>query len=565
MRELLPFIRDLRAERGRLALGTLLLIISLLSAIGLLGLSGWLITAAALAGLAGLSLEVYRPSAGIRFFAIARTVSRYFERLVHHDAVLRALARLRGQLFRAMAPLPLPQLGRMRRSEMLNRMTADVEALDSLYLRIMGPSLAAAVTSLITVVVLVWLTGLVGWAVGAVLLFGGVILPLAAWRLGSPHGEQIDRHLPALRGAGLDAVQGLAELRACGAVERHERHLMGAAEGLGDARARALRLSGLGDAATGLLGHSALFVALLVGVQQYQAGEISGPLLALAALAALGAGEALSALPGAWQQLGRTRAAARRLLEYDARNQGTGSAGEVEPGANRTLQDSKQSKLQQPDGPLSIALEGVTFRHSPYAEPVLEGADLRIEAGECVAIFGPSGSGKSTLLDLVAGFVEPEAGRVWLGDEAVDEWPEEKRFGCITYLAQSSELFADTVAANLRIADPYADEQQLWRALNMAGVDEVVANTADGLDEWVGEAGSRFSGGEARRLALARVLLTDAQVVLLDEPFRGLDVATADEVRRRIEPWLSQRTVVIVSHDPAAAPAHQRRVAFGDI
>lgn len=560
MRELLPFLRDLRAERGRLALGTLLLSVSLLAAIGLLGLSGWLITAAAVAGITGVSLELYRPSGGIRFFAIVRTVSRYFERLVHHDAVLRTLARLRGQLFRALAPLPLPRLGRMRRSEMLNRMTADVEALDSLYLRIIGPTLAAVVTVLITVIVLVWLTGPVGWSVGVVLMLGGVILPLLAWRLGSPPGEQIDRHLPALRGAGVDAVLGLAELRAYSAVERHERVLMRAAEGLAAARARAMRLSGLSEGLTGLLSHAALFIALFVGVQQYQAGQISAPLLVFAALAALGAGEALSALPGAWQQLERTRAAARRLLEYD----GGSASGSAPQGRDEavtvTAGNTVVAGKAQP-----LVLQGVTFRHTRYAEPLFEQADFSVAAGEVVVVYGPSGSGKSTLLDLLAGFLEAEAGSVALGDEEVYNWPEEERFRCLTYMAQQTDLFADTVAANLRIAAPLASDEQLWQALYTAALDDLIASTANGLEEWVGEAGSRFSGGEARRLALARVILTEAPVVLLDEPFRGLDADTARIVRDRLEPWLGGRTVLIVSHDPATAPAHQRCVAFSEI
>ena len=222
MRELLPFLRALRPERRRLALGTALLVASLLSAIGLLGLSGWLITATAVAGLGGAAVELYRPSTGVRFFALSRTATRYLERLVHHDAVLRALARLRGWLFRAVAPLPLAQLGWMRRSELLNRMTADIEALDGLYLRVVGPTLAAVATLAVTVAALLALAPPVGYAVGGLLAAGGVALPLWAWRQGSPHGEAVDRHLPALRGAGVDAVQGLAELRAYAATARHE-------------------------------------------------------------------------------------------------------------------------------------------------------------------------------------------------------------------------------------------------------------------------------------------------------------------------------------------------------
>ena len=550
MRELLPFLRDLRPERWRLGLGTLLLILSLGASIGLLGLSGWFLTATALAGAAGAALDVYRPSAGIRAFALTRTVARYFERLVHHDAVLRALARLRGWLFRALAPMPLRRLGRLRRSDLLNRMTADVEALDGLYLRIVGPTIGAVVTVAATVAVLIALAGPAGWAVAGILAAGGLLLPLWAWRRGSPHGEAVDRHLPALRGAGVDAVQGLAELRACGAIQRHERRLMGAAEGLAAARERAARLTGAGEGAVGLLSHAALLAALLVGIPLHEAGAVSGPVLVLAALAALAAGEALTALPGAWQHLGRTRAAARRLLEH-AEGSGDGEAPPAAPPAC--------------DGPLPLALEGVTFRHDAHEAPLLEGCDLRLEAGEAVVVYGPSGCGKSTLLDLAAGLLEPQAGRVTVAGVPVHGLAEADRFACITYLLQRTELFADSVAGNLRIADPEADDARLWQALHTAALDERIAAHPSGLDAWVGEGGGRLSGGEARRLALARLVLVDAPVVLLDEPFHGLDDATAAQVARRLGPWLAERTALVISHDPGAAPAHQRRLAFADL
>jgi len=549
VRELLPFLRDLRPERWRLALGTLLLILSLGSAIGLLGLAGWFLTATALAGVAGAALDVYRPSAGIRAFALTRTVARYFERLVHHDAVLRTLARLRGWLFRALAPMPLRRLGRLRRSDLLNRMTADVEALDGLYLRIVGPTIAAVVTVAVTVAVLIALTGAAGWAVGGVLALGGLLLPLWAWRRGSPHGEAVDRHLPALRGAGVDAVQGLAELRACGAIHRHERRLMAAAEGLAAARERAARLTGAGEGAVGLLSHAALLVALIGGIALHQAGAISGPVLVLAALAALAAGEALTALPGAWQHLGRIRAAARRLLEHAARSEA----------------DGPTATPPRCDAALPLALEAVGFRHDNHEAPLLEGCDLRLDAGETVVVYGPSGCGKSTLLDLAAGLLAPQAGRVTVGGVPVHSLAEADRFACITYLLQRTELFADSVAGNLRIAAPEADDARLWRALHTAALDERIAAHPSGLDAWVGEGGARLSGGEARRLALARLVLVDAPVVLLDEPFHGLDDATAARVASRLEPWLAERTALVISHDPDAAPAHQRRLAFAEL
>ena len=182
-----------------------------------------------------------------------------------------------------------------------------------------------------------------------------------------------------------------------------------------------------------------------------------------------------------------------------------------------------------------------------------------------MVLHGPSGAGKSTVLDLLAGLAAPEAGRATIGGAEAGALPEAARFRALAYLTQRTELFADTVAANLRIADPQAPEQRLWAALEAAGLAERIRSAPRGLDEWVGEGGSRLSGGEARRLALARVWLTDAPVVLLDEPLRGLDAGTAALVARRLAPWLAGRTAVIVSHEPDAAPPHHRRLALAEL
>ena len=544
MRELRPFLRDLAAERWRLAGGTALLAVGLACGIALLGLSGWFITATAVAGLAGAALDVYRPSAGIRLFALTRTVARYLERLLHHDAVLRILARLRGWLFRALAPAPLRELARLRRSDLLDRLIADVEALDNLYLRVIGPSIAAAITLLAGTAVLVALTGTPGAWVGALLLAGGLAIPLWAWRRGRPHAALRDEASPRLRGAVVDAVEGAAELRAYGAHERHERAMAATARRLAAARAAAARLNGAGEALVQLLSHAALLAALIVGIPLVQSGALSGPLLALLAFAAWAAGEALTPLPGAWQHLERTRSAARRLLEHRPAASGPATVGAERPA---------------PCGvPPALSFQGVTHRYAPHAEPALAGIDLEVAGGETVALTGPSGCGKSTLLDSAAGWVVPEQGAVRIGGVPAHTLPEAERFGYLSYLTQRTELFAGRLEANLRVADPDADEARLWWALEQVALAEAVRAAPGGLRSWIGERGGRLSGGEARRLALARLMLRDAPVVLLDEPLEGLDTPTAGTVAARMAPYLAGRTVLIATHHPDSLPAADR-------
>lgn len=548
MRELRPFLSEHAAVRGRLVVGTALLAATLLSSVGLLAVSGWFITATALAGLAGAAMEVYRPSGAIRLFALTRTLSRYFERLVHHDAVLRVLARLRVRLFRTLLPQPLGVLRRLRATDWVNRLLADVDALDNLYLRILGPTLATAATVLVTSLLLFWALGAAAMPAAALLLLGGIALPWFAWQAGRVPGEGVDRYLPALRAQASDLVSGLAELHACRATERHRNQLLDASHGLITARKQAQRLAGAGEAATGLLAHGALAAALVAGLVLYQSGSVTGPMAALAALAALAAGEALGALPAAWQHLSRTRAAARRLLEHDTPSDGAPETGDAPAGAD--------------EAPPPVTLWNVTARHTPLAEPLLAGGTLRVHPGEHVLLQGASGAGKSSVLDLVAGLLVPESGRVTLGARAVHGIPETERFRRIGYLTQRTEYFADSVAGNLRLAAPQADDDTLWAALATAGLRARVAALPRGLHEWIGEGGVQLSGGEARRLALARLMLTDPEVVLLDEPYRGLDAATVVTVDAGVRQWLEGRTALIAAHQEAAAPACERVVTL---
>ncbi|RFA26398.1 hypothetical protein CAI21_17080 [Alkalilimnicola ehrlichii] len=365
---------------------------------------------------------------------MGRAISRYFERLVNHDAVLRLLADLRGWLFRRLSVLPLAELGRLRSSDLLNRITADIDALDNLYLRVIGPSLAAVATLALTALFLAAFAPSVAIAVCATLAAAGILVPAAAMRLGRPFGEREGRYLPKLRAAATETVDGLAELRAYAAVDRHGAKLAAEESALTNARRAAGRLTAVGEAAVGLAGHLALLVALVLGIGLYQQEAVSGPVLVLLALAALAAAEAVAPLPQAWQHLGRTRAAASRLLEL---------------GDEPIAVGSRQAPADN-----TLCLQQASFRHHRYAEPVLSAIDLEVTAGEAAIITGASGSGKSTLAELLAGLRRPQQGRVLLGGVEVSVLAEAERYARIGYLAQYSELFADTLADNLRLGAP---------------------------------------------------------------------------------------------------------------
>lgn len=548
MNELRPWLRLLGAHRGRLLAGAALMLAAVASAIGLLAVAGWFITATAVTGLllaAGTvaRLEIYVPGAAIRFFALARTASRYFERVYNHDTVLRLLSDLRARVFARLTPLDPATLARFRSATLLSRLTADVDALDHLYLRALAPPAVA----LLAIVGVAGLLGAFAPAAGiasaALLLSAGGAIVVLGWRLGSVAGERVTQRLEALRTAVLDLVQGLAEWKAFGALAEQR----GQIDRLDAARmhdeTRLARLAAAGEAMSGLLTHCTVILVLVIGIVLHVEDALSGPLLVMMALAVLALGEALTPLPGAFLQLGRTRAAARRL------NRLTGiRAGIVDPPAPAP-----------PPATSDIRMTSIHVAHAVEAEPVLADFDLCIRHGTSLAVIGPSGSGKSTLADLVARLIEPQRGQIRLGGTDIRRLELATLHGRLGYLTQRTVLLADSIAANLRIARPEADETALREVLDRVDLATFVDRLPQGLDTAVGENGVRLSGGQARRVALARVMLRDAPVALLDEPLAGLDAAGAARVATTLEAWLAGRTALVLGHDWTMLPATDRR------
>lgn len=553
MTELRPYLALLGRYRPGMLAGTLLIALTLVAGIGLLATSGWFITATGLAGIAiaagmAVSLEVYIPSGLIRFFAIGRTVARYAERLVNHAVILRLLADLRGRFFRWLTPLDPGALARFRSADLLNRITADIDTLDGLYLRVIGPTVAAVVVLAVAAVAgAVWAPAVV-LPVVAWLAVAGLGLPaLAAWQ-GHRPGQRLAEAQRGVRTLALDAFSGLAELRIFGGLAAHRRELAAAEADYRHWRERQALAEAGGTATATLVGQLGVALAAALGIVAWERGDLTGPGLGLVVLGALGLAEALTPLPGAWFQLGRTRAAARRLNEVAA-----SEPVAPDPPAPRAA-----------SGATDLALEGVTVRWLPHAPPLLEDLDWRLPAGETALLGGPSGVGKSTVAALFARLVVPDAGTVRLGGVPVAELAASTLYRELAVLTQRSELFADTIAGNLRIARPDATIGELWRALAIADLAETVAELPDELETWVGEGGARLSGGQARRLALARVVLRDAPVVILDEPTTGLEAEGCRRLAERLGPWLAERTALVVTHEPARLPLPGTRYTLHD-
>ncbi|SFV29921.1 thiol reductant ABC exporter subunit CydC [Hyphomicrobium facile] len=506
-----------RGPRRKLLLGMLISTATILSGIALLGLSGWFITATAIAGMSAataLAFDVFSPSAGIRFFALARTASRYGERLITHDATLGTLAELRERLFRGSSERRAAEELRMRPAKLLFRITQDVDALDSLYLRVLVPLGAAFAAALAIGVALGLLHPVVGLAAGAFLIATGLAVPLLAARAAERPARRRAHALEVLRSRVIDLVSGQTELVMAGRLTAQRGKIADADRKLANADDRLNFVETAVFAAFGIANAILIAAMLLVVAALAKSGNISAPVASFAVLIVVAALEPFAALRRGAIELGRTRLAARRI-------------------GPRLLTVASPQRSDPPDG-IAVSLDHVSVRHEHAPQLLLRDLSLSLRSGERLALIGESGAGKSTLLGVIAGEIPIEDGKV----VSVPG----------TLLTQRTELFADSLRDNLRLADPTADDSQILHALTAAGLGAYIAGQPKGLDTRLGEGGLGLSGGEARRLALARLFLRDTRLWLLDEPTEGLDGATARDVIARLKANASGRTLVIATH-----------------
>jgi ATP-binding cassette subfamily C protein CydC len=535
LKELSPFLAVVPRHRRQLALGTLAGLAAAAAAVGLMSLSGWFISAAAAAGTAPATAYLFNfflPSIGVRIFAILRTVARYAERIVSHDATFRILEGLRVWFYRHMEPLAPAGLWRYRSGDILNRIIADIEALDNLYLRGFAP---AAIALLVSILVFFWLAvfderiAVMFWLL---LAFAGIGVSAGAARTAGPAGHQMAASSAQLRSRMVEGLQGLPEIIAFGAADRHQEGVRRSQAELMAAQQRMAHIRGLSAAAMHVFSGAAVLSALYLGCARVSTGRMDGAALALIALAVTAAFETVFALPAAYQFLGRTRAAGGRLLEV------------VETDPPVTFTEPSRPAPARSD----VCFEDVSFRYRPGLPQALTQVSISVPQGQRIAIVGESGAGKSTLAGLLVRFFDPESGVVRIGGVDIRSLSESDLRRGVVVLSQQSHLFSDTIRANLLLAQPDAGDAELRGVLTAARLVNFVDHLPDGLDTWVGEAGQLMSAGQARRLAIARAILRDAPVWVLDEPTEGLDRITEAELVESLLEVTQGRTVLWITH-----------------
>jgi ATP-binding cassette subfamily C protein CydC len=501
-----------RGRAGWLAAGAVVTVLGVVVGLAMMGYAA----AAVLGAAAGASL--------LRVLGPGRVILRYGERMLTHDAMFRALADLRVWFFRGVATRSAGGLGFRRAGDVLARLVGDVEALDGLYMRIFLP-LAGAVVLLPG---LAWLVGGIspGLAAAVVLLFAAAafLLPAVAARGTLAAGRQLAQAGAALRVAVLDTLTGLREVHVFGATGRMLAEVQGRESTLLAAQhTEAMRVAWAGAGAF-LCAQAAILLVL------FAAG--ARPEYAFVLFVVIAGFEAIAGLPRAGAAAGQAAAAAARVLEA-----AEGPGPLPDPPAPAKL----------PPGS-ALRFEAVGFRWQPDRPPVFEDLTLDVPARARVALIGPSGAGKSTLAALALKVVAPQSGRVLLGGADLATLRAADVRGRIAWLAQATHLFDDSVRNNLLLGRPDADDAALWDALEAAQVADVVRALPDGLDAWVGEGAAKISGGQGRRLALARALLSPAPILMLDEPCAGLDAETERAFFTTLNATAADRTVILIAH-----------------
>ena len=532
MRALLPFIRLFRFAKLPLILGLLLMILGLGSSMALLTVSGWFLAATAIAGF-GTLFNFFYPSASVRGLAIGRTVARYFEKLVTHDATFRILAKLRVQVFSKIIPLSPAVLNRYRNSDLLNRLVSDVDTLDSLYLRLLAPFFSAVFVITAMTIGLSFINAPLALGLGAFLLLLLIAIPTIFYHLGQQFGERLIQTRAAYRTQFLEFIQAQAELLLFNAEDRLKAKMVTIEKNWQADQDKEAKLSGFSTALVMFL-NGLLVCGMLWFSSQADFGddEYRMAFIALFTFAALAAVEIIMPLGAAFLHIGQVIAAANRVTEIV----------EQKPLVEFNDNVKFEEKVNL------ISAKDLSFAYPEQEDPVLKNLTLDLHQGQKIAILGKTGSGKSTLLQLLVRNYDTNQGELLLAEKPISAYSENTLRNQMCFLTQRVHVFSDTLRQNLQFArlEKISDEK-MTEVLNQVGLGKLLEQE-QGLNLWLGDGGRPLSGGEQRRLGLARILLNNAPILLLDEPTEGLDRETERRILRLILKHAENKTLIMVTH-----------------
>jgi ATP-binding cassette, subfamily C, bacterial CydC len=524
-------LRLARAPRARLGVAALLGALTIVFGVGLMATAGYLISRAAeRPAILSLTLAIV----GVRFFGLARPVARYFDRLSSHDLAFRVLRRVRTQMYERIEPLAPAQLAGYRRGDVLSRMVSDVEALQNLTLRGVGPPLVALVAGTVSAAVAAAVLPAAGLVLALGLVVAGVLVPVVNVALTRRSGRLQARVRGELAAELVETVSGAPELVVYGVEDERMSRLRAVDDTLERIARRASFADGVGDGLRNVVMGATVAGVLAVAVSAHAAGRLDRVLIALLALLALASFEAVQPLGQAARELVETLAAGRRVLDLTDRDPAV-----VDP----------EDPRPAPAFTAAVAFEGVRARYADSDAAALDGFSMRLEPGRRVALVGPSGAGKTTVTNLLLRFLDPEEGRVTLAGVDLRAYRMQDVRSAIAVAGQDAHLFSATIRDNITLGRP-ATAADVERVLREARLEDWVSSSPDMLDTLVGEGGAQVSGGQHQRIVVARALLGRAPVLVLDEPTAHLDGPTAQQLIRDVFAAAGERSVLLITHRP---------------
>lgn len=523
---------SIRSAPWRFVTGVALAVLTLAAGAGLLAISGYLIVGSAIAGTGLMVFDVVIPSAAIRLFAVVRTVARYAERLASHDAAFRFVAGLRVNVFRSVAD-GRTQQAKPRAGVLLARLSSDLDALDGLNIRFATPLLAAALILAGFAVILWGISPLLAAATITPILVGGVLAPCLAGVFATRDARRRMLALDAARTRLVDLDRGRTELRIAGTFAAQAASVAAACQLAAETEFRLVRLDAWLRLAGSLGGQGAILGALLSGSALVGSHSVTPLVFAAIVVVSFSLGEAVAPLRLAALDIGRWTLAARRVRPLLRQHHAT---------------MDRPAGYERANSPGCLALADVAFTFPGENAPVVDSISLGVAPGETVALVGPSGGGKSTILALAAGLLTPDRGTVTLAGEHLTRPGLAAHGAGIGYLLQRTELFRGSIADNLLMGRPDASDDDLEIAVAAVGLDGAIANLAKRLQHQLGDGGTGLSGGERRRLGIARLLVASPDVYVFDEATEGLDAATAALVIENIRFETRGRAILLATH-----------------
>ena len=531
----------MRPWLGWILLGIFLSLITLIANVSLMATSGWFIASMALAGLTGVSINYFTPAAVIRAMAITRTVGRYAERLVTHEATLRLVAHLRRWFYDRLEPLAPAGLADTKSGDIFSRIGSDISVLENFYLRVLVPVAVALIAVPLFLVFLMFYSLWLGLVLGLIYLLVGLVLPLFLHRAGKTAARAQIREAATMRADLVEGQQALREMLVYGRDEAYHAAIMDQSESIARHQRALAKLQAASQSSINLAANLALLTILLTIIPQIQSGQLAGPILPMLCLFALASFEVILPLPLAVQSAIESQTAAARIFGLVKAHRKHIVASHDEP----------SSSHQQPDHDhpvLEFLKAGLTY---PDREiPAFQGLSFKIGKGERIALVGPSGSGKSSVINALSGFWPLSEGVILVDGTPHDCLSEEALRAHFAVAPQKPHIFNATIRGNLLIANPDATEQEILTVLDQVALRAFVESLPKGLDTALGEAGDSLSGGQVRRLAIARALLSPAPILLLDEPGEGLDAEMETSI---LETIIHQdpRTLLLITHRQA--------------